>query len=555
MSEDKNWFKSFRRTHLYKTLSNHPIAYFCAEYALDYDMPTYAGGLGVLAGDFVREAFDQKIPVVGVGLYYHKGYTRQKLYTQKRLDYIQDPANLGLSLVRDKTTNKPILIKVPIQNKDVFAVAWLCNNKTAPVYLLDTNISENNNGDKLITENLYDADLQTRLKQEIVLGIGGYRILQTLGIQPSIYHMNEGHSAFLALEVISNIMRTMSISFEEAREIAKKNIVFTNHTLVAAGHDNFVNDLVSLLLERYAQQIQVPVSQLVSKGLVKNSDIFSMTMLSLRCSGGANAVSKLHAEKAASVWSNHPMIDITNGIHIPFWDMISNESELYKSHQKNKKELLAVINKTCKQKWKEDELLIGWARRVVGYKRPLAIFSDIQRIKKIATNKEKPVNIFFAGLYHSDDQEGIVAVNTIKKLASKELKGNLAFVDDYNTNLAKSLTSGADIWLNTPVVGFEACGTSGMKAALNGTLNFSTKDGWFYEVDSDEIGWEINDRNIKSSIYDILEWEIVPAYYDEGRVTELWRNKMKNARKLALENFSATRMLKDYIEKIYSKLI
>jgi starch phosphorylase len=555
MAENENWFKSLSKTHLFKTLSNHPIAYFCAEFALDFDMPTYAGGLGVLAGDLVREAHDQKIPLVGVGLYYHRGYTRQKFYNQKQLDYIKDPTNLGLKLVKDKTTHKPIFVKIPIQGRDVFAIAWLWDKGTVPVYLLDANINENIREDKLITQSLYDADLQIRLKQEILLGIGGYRLLQTLGIQPSIYHMNEGHSAFLALEVISNIMRTLNVSFEQAREIAKKNIVFTNHTLVAAGHDNFVNDLVSLVLEQYAQQIQIPISDLVSMGLVKNSDIFSMTMLSLRFSGGINAVSQLHAKKANEVWTNHQMIGITNGIHVPSWDMIVDESQMWKSHQKNKKRLLDIINKSCKQKWKENELLIGWARRVVGYKRPLAIFSDIQRIKKIAADKNKPVNIFFAGLYHSDDQEGVDAVNVVKKLAAKELRGNLAFIDDYNTDLARNLTSGADVWLNTPVVGFEACGTSGMKAALNGALNFSTKDGWFYEVNSNEIGWEIDDKNIKSSVYDVLENEIVPTYYDNGRITEQWIKKMEAARSLMLNNFSATRMLRDYIEKIYSKLI
>lgn len=555
MTESENWFKSFRKTHLYKTLSNHPIAYFCAEFALSPDIPTYAGGLGVLAGDLVREAHDQQLPLVGVGLYYHKGYTRQKFYNQKQLDHIKDPANLGLKLVRDKTTHKPVLVKIPMQNKDVFAIVWLWDKGSVPVYLLDANVNENASDDRLITDNLYDADPQVRLKQEILLGIGGYRLLQILGIQPSIYHMNEGHSAFLALEVISNIIRTLNVNFEEAREIAKKNIVFTNHTLVAAGHDNFVNDLVSLVLERYAQQIHVPISQLVSLGLVKNSDVFSMTMLSLRSAGGVNAVSQLHTEKANEVWANHPMIDVTNGIHIPSWDMILDESKMWQSHQKNKRKLLQIINKTCKQKWKDDELLIGWARRVVGYKRPLAIFSDIKRIKKIARDRNKPVNIFFAGLYHSDDQEGVTAVNMVKKLAIKELKGNLAFVNDYNTDLAKYLTSGADIWLNTPVVGFEACGTSGMKAALNGALNFSTKDGWFYEVNSNEIGWEIDDKNIKTSIYDILEQEIVPTYYDDGRITELWIKKMETARNLMLDNFSATRMLKDYVENIYSKLI
>jgi starch phosphorylase len=555
MTKNEAWFTSFKKTHLYKSLLNHPVAYFCAEYALGQDMPTYAGGLGVLAGDMVREAKDRNFPMVAVGLYYHKGYTRQKFYNKKQLEYIGNPANMGLKIVEDKKSHKPLLIKVPMQDRDVFAIAWLWEKDTVPVYLLDTNVNENSPQDRLITENLYDADLQTRLRQEILLGIGGYRLLQALNIQPSIYHMNEGHSAFLALEVISSVMRTLSISCTEAREVAKKNIVFTNHTLVAAGHDNFVNDLVSLLLERYAQQIQIPITELVSLGLVKNSDVFSMTMLSLRSAGGVNAVSQLHAQKANEIWTNHPMVDVTNGVHVPSWDMIDDENSLWQSHQKNKKKLVSMINKTSSKKWRENELLIGWARRVVGYKRPLAIFSDLERIKKIAGSRNKPVNIFFAGLYHSDDQEGVAAVSAIKKYAAKELKGNLAFVDDYNTGLAHYLTSGADIWLNTPVVGFEACGTSGMKAALNGALNFSTKDGWLFETDIDQIGWEIDDRNIKTSIYDILEKEIVPTYYDDGRITELWKKKMKTARNLVQNNFSAARMLKDYIEKIYSKLI
>jgi len=554
MSQHETWFKTFSRTHLYKTLVSHPIAYFCAEYALEADMPTYAGGLGILAADLVREAHDQKLPMVAVGLYYHRGYTRQKFFSRKQLDHINNPVNLGFKQAKDNA-GQPITISVPIQGREVSAIAWLYDKGTVPVYLLDTNISQNAPEDRQIVENLYDADFQTRLKQELVLGIGGYRLLQKLGIQPSIYHMNEGHSAFLSLEVAANIMRTLGVTFEEAHQVARKNIVFTNHTLVAAGHDNFVNDLVSLLLEKYAVQIQVPVGDLVSLGIVKNSDVFSMTMLSLRSAGGINAVSELHSIKANAVWPNHPMVNVTNGIHIPSWDKIKNQENLYRTHQKNKKALLESINKKLRLRWKEDELLIVWARRVVGYKRPLAIFSDLKRIKEICLSRTKPVNILFSGLYHSEDEEGIAAVNAIKKYALKELRGRLVFLDDYNTGLSGELTSGADIWLNTPVVGFEACGTSGMKAALNGALNFSTKDGWLYEADLNKIGWQIDDIKIKTNIYDILEKQIIPDYYDSGEITPLWKQKMADSRNLAIEKFSAGRMLKDYIERIYSKLV
>lgn len=553
IDQNTQWFESFRKTHLYKTFSAHPIAYFCAEYALEKDMPIYAGGLGVLAGDVVREAHDQKMPMVAIGLYYHKGYTRQSFYTPEQLAKISQPANLSLKPVKN-SAGKVISVKVPIQDRYVKAVAWLWDKGTIPVYLLDTNVEENLPEDRLITEKLYDSNLQTRLKQEMVLGIGGFRLLQKLGIQPSIYHMNEGHSALLAIEVASNVAKTLNVPFDEAVQIARKNIVFTNHTLVAAGHDNFVDDSVALLLEKYATEIQIPVSQLVSLGLVKGTDVFSMTMLSLRSSGGINAVSKLHAEKAIEIWEKHPMETVTNGIHLPSWDRVSGD-DLMSEHEKNKKKLLAIINKEYRQNWQEDELLIGWARRVVGYKRPLAIFSDIKRIQQIARKKNKRVNFVFAGLYHSSDKEGISALETVKKLSETKLKGNLVFMNDYNTELATFLTSGCDIWLNTPVVGFEACGTSGMKAALNGTINFSTKDGWLYEVDMNEIGWEIDSAKIKTNIYDILENEIIPAYYDDGHATDLWKNKMKNARSVVKDNFSATRMLRDYIEKIYSKLI
>jgi glycogen phosphorylase len=505
---------------------NQTIAYFCAEYAIEPALPIYAGGLGILAGDYVREANDQNLPLVAVGLFYQ----------------YQNTATLDV--VRDEQ-GKPLLIEVPIQDKKI--KVRVCKKLVGdiPIYLLDTNIEENDVADRRITDKLYVLDKETRLKQELVFGIGGQRVLEALNIHPLVYHLNEGHSAFLGLELIRHEMEEHKIGFAEGIIKAKNRIVFTNHTLVAAGHDIFSDDLVSLLLTGYAQEIGVPVADVIQLGLVQESSAFSMTMLSLRMAGKINAVSKLHAQKAAQIWTHHAMIPITNGIHIATWDKVKE----LKNHEACKQDLLNIIQKQTGVTWQPHELLLGWARRFVEYKRPLAILDNLDRFIKIAQNNERPVKLVFSGKPHISDENGKRILETLLNRIENSCKGSVVYLPDYTMELAQTLVAGCDVWLNTPVVGYEACGTSGMKAALNGVLPCSTPDGWIAEAEVTNAGWLLDSDHITEDIQNVLEQKIVPMYYEHQ---DIWQEWMKNARAMIVNEFTTTRMMNEYKEKMYS---
>lgn len=504
----------------------NPIAYFCAEYALNPDLPIYAGGLGILAGDYFREASDQKFPMVGVGLFYD-------FQNQFKLDSVLDDQG------------HPLLVEVPIQDKQVKVQVFVFMVGQNPVYLLNTNLSDNSPADQQITAKLYIDDKETRLKQELILGIGGFKVLEALHIHPSLYHLNEGHSAFLALELIRYEMQHRQITFEEALTVVKDLIVFTNHTLVVAGREVYSNDLVALMLTAYGENLGVPVSEIIKLGLVQESSSFSMTIFSLRLAGKINAVSKLHSRKASEIWSDHPMIAITNGIHIGTWDIVKNLNQ----HSLCKQNLLRYIQSETGISWQPDQLLLGWARRFVEYKRPLAIFDDLDRYLEIAQNSRFPVKIVFSGELPADSERGNQLHQKLAELIKNRIGDYAVYLPHYDMNLAKLLVAGCDVWLNTPIVGFEACGTSGMKAALNGVLPLSTKDGWVDEIDLKDIGWVLDTDHLSDNLLDILEQQIVPLYYQQF---EDWRSHMKRARELILKDFSTTRMLREYRQKLYS---
>lgn len=522
------------------------VAYFCAEFVLNGSVPTYAGGLGVLAGDIIREAYDQKTSMVAIGLFYHRGYTKE-LKGQAIDNVLITPEQLGLTPVVDKNGER-IIISIPLQGSVIKAQAWLYKKNTVHVFLLDTNVEDNSIIDQSVTDHLYTADMTVRFKQEIVLGIGGYRLLKALNLNPMVYHLNDGHPALLSFELISEQLQK-NIPLPQAIENTKTKIVFTNHTLVAAGQDVFVNDLVSTLLTEYASEQALNINDLIKVGLVRGTDLFSMTMLSLRVAGAINAVSKLHAQKAGEIWTNHPMSAVTNGIHLPTWKVSSDNLE--QSHRENKKKLVKYINKNYNQSWSENDLIVSWARRIVKYKRPLMLFSDPRRISAIVNDEKRPVRILFSGNSHPSDKEGTQMVAQIKYFSQSYLKNHLLYLDGYNTEMAKILTGGSDVWVNTPVVGFEACGTSGMKAALNGALSLTTKDGWYSEVDVNKIGWEMHEASVQEEIYSLLEKEVVPNYYGPEGKTEVWIEKMNHSSKLIEEKFSATRMLQEYQQMLY----
>lgn len=549
-----SWFKNFTESPEYKFMKDRPIVYFCAEYALSDMIPTYAGGLGILAGDLLREAAERKIPFTAIGLYYQQGYLFHDLYKEgvmiKSSGRI-NPESVGLKPVIDKK-NKRIFVVIPIQDTYVYAQAWYMQMDTVTVYLLDTNIDQNNEENRRITDQLYTANAEMRFKQEIILSLGGLRILDALKISPIGYHLNEGHSALLALELVRHEMQKHKRTFQDELDVARQHIFFTNHTLIAAGNDTFSGDLASSLLSGFANEIQVPVSEIVSLGLVAQSNIFSMTLLALRMAGKSNAVSKLHAEKAQSIWKDHPMEAITNGVHIKTWDKTGTKEGMWKKHQKNKRDLLEYIQNMTNETWDEKTFLLGWARRIVSYKRPLALFENLKEFKKLATS-DRPIRVVISGLSHENDMQGLEILKKIQKIVTVDLKGIVVYLPGYNMTLAKLLVSGCDVWLNTPIVGFEACGTSGMKASLNGVLPCSTADGWVAEAEMFKVGWLLQNENLSDNILSVLEKNIIPSYYSSDKKN--WIEMMENARDMTINQFSASIMLKKYIEEFYLPVI
>lgn len=550
MNDLNSWFEEFRNSEHFKLLEEKPLAYFSTEYTLSDMLPTYAGGLGILAGDYVRELGDQKLPAVAIGLYYQSKYgALDEPHSQPNIIPLK-PEEQGLKPVLD-ADNKPVLVEVPIEDHSVFVKAWVWQHNSVPVYLLDTDVEENTHIDRHIVYQLYDADKETRLKQEMVLGIGGFRLLEKLQIHPSVYHMNEGHSAMLYFEIIRHEMQEKKIGFKEAITLSTHHVVFTNHTLVASGNEVFSNDLLTFLLNRYASEIAVPISDILALGTIKDSSSFSMSQLSLKLAGKVNAVSQLHANEALKLWSEYKIESVTNGIHISSWDRVKDKDPI-SSHVKNKRALLDYVREERGMAWGENELIIGWARRMVRYKRPLSIFSEIDRLKGLMSEKT-PIRIIMGGIAHQSDDDGREMVTQIKNIIKKEFPDTAVFLDGYNATLSRMLVSGCDIWLNTPVIGSEACGTSGMKAALNGTLTLSTKDGWIYEVNTADIGWDIDSGSVEKSIQDVLQYDILPLYY--GQDKSRWETMMKNARDLIVSQFNSGRMLKEYIEKLYLPVI
>ncbi|MFA6603349.1 MAG: alpha-glucan family phosphorylase [Patescibacteria group bacterium] len=559
--EEKARFEALRALPEFARFNGRPVAYFCAEYAFNEPQRRYAGGLGVLAGDMVREAADLKFPLLAIGLYYREGYicSRKSLGDGQSVEACEatPPSRAGFEPVYDQKGERLHVI-VPIHDRNIRCRAWRKSIGQVPVYVLDTNCEENLPADRGITDRLYDNDKETRFKQEIVLGIGGLRLIEALGIHPIVYHLNEGHSAMLALELIHHEMHERHIGFDEAKQFARRRIVLTNHTLVPAGNEVYSYDLATMLLQRYAIDLSVPVHELVKLGLVQQSSEFSLTMLALRMSTIVNAVSRLHAAKAKEIWTDHPMVAVTNGIHVPTWDRIGDDhagaGSFWARHQEKKKELLDHIRAATGREWSADTLLIGWARRIVRYKRPLAIFEDLKRLADLARAAGRPFKIVISGYAHPNDTDGEGLLKEIMKLTEGELADIAVYLPGYGLGSAGLLVAGCDVWLNTPVVGFEACGTSGMKAALNGVLQLSTKDGWIHEAPLDNAGWILHNDHLNQDIFDRLEKDILPLYYarNAAGTPELWEERMRHSRAMILEQFTATRMFREYVETLYS---
>lgn len=558
VTEEIDRIKKLAATPQFQKFSGRPVVYLCSEFAFPEEPPRYAGGLGVLAGDMIREAADRGFPMVAVGLYYRQGYVcPAKEIGGKEVEIcdLTPPPRAGFEPVL-AGDGKRLRITVPVQDREVAVRAWKMKEFGLPYYVLDTDCEENSPADRRITDRLYIGDRETRLKQEIILGIGGFRLLEALDIHPSIYHLNEGHSALLVTELIRHEMQKRHIGFDEAKQFARRRIVMTNHTLLPAGNEIFADDLVSVLLQRYAGQLCIPMPELIKLGLVQQSSQFSMSMLAFRMAGIINAVSRLHAKKAKEIWQDHPMVAVTNGVHVPTWDAIGEAGvpgKFWPAHQERKAELLAHIAGKTSRQWKPDELLIGWARRIVGYKRPMAIFEQIERLCALVRRQDRPVRLVFSGHPHPSDADGEKDLWYMRELIDTKCRDFAVYLPGYGMPLAKLMTAGCDLWLNTPVVGFEASGTSGMKAGLNGVLNCTTQDGWIDEADMEQAGWLLDSNRVSDDLLDKLEKEILPAYFERNGagLPEIWEKYMLRSRQMILDRFTATRMLREYIETLY----
>lgn len=521
------------------------IAYFCAEFALINDLPTYAGGLGILAGDFMLEAADEKFPMVGIGLYYKKGQNA-KTRTEKSTDF---------KLVKIK--NKRLLIEIPIEDRNVRVQVWQWKRKNNSVYFLDTDILENNITDRLITEQLYVENRDLRLKQELILGIGGVRLLRNLNLKPDLYHLNEGHSAFLGLELIGREINR-GLTFSQALLTVKKKIVFTNHTLVLEGQELFAFDALTKITDKLCRDLNIDIQEFIECGKGKRDDtLFSMTTLALNLATLTNAVSKIHGEKAQESWPGCKIIHITNGIYVPRWDKIE-KNNIIKAHENNEEKLLRLIKKVHGDDWKKDALLIGWSRRFVPYKRPLALLEDVGKLRQLAEYFKGKIHIVYSAPLDKKNVNNNEFLRRLFDLMNGELKGLITFIPNYRIEVAETLVAGCDIWLNTPIVGREACGTSGMKAALNGTLTLSTNDGWISEVPVDNnYGWILDDQDVTNSILETLEKKVLPLYekFQKRNNGSEWKKYMEKSRALILKDFSAKRMLREYNEKLYQPII
>ncbi len=566
--ESSDWF-----ARAYTKPTEPLVAYFCAEFGITECLSIFAGGLGVLAGDHLKSASDLGVPLIGVGLLYQQGYFQQYLNQagwQQEVYEDNDFDNLPLKLEVDED-GAPVTIDVQYPGRTVTTQIWCAQVGRVALYLLDTNIEQNRPEDRDITDQLYGGDQEMRIKQEIMLGIGGYRALKALEIEPEVYHINEGHSAFLALERIRWLMETEGLTFAEAREAASSGLVFTTHTPVTAGHDRFPPHLMDHYFADYVQRLGLSRYDFLALGRVdpnNQQETFCMTVLALRLASHTNGVSKLHGEVSRDMWQalwpgvpqeEIPITHITNGVHFLSWisrdmkelydrylgprwreepadqsawqraEQIAPE-ELWRTHERRRERLVAFTRQRLRKQLRRrgvssseieaanevldpEALTIGFARRFATYKRATLILRDRERLARILNDPDRPVQILYAGKAHPHDNPGKELIQEIVGLARlDEFRRRIVFLEDYDMTIARYMVQGVDVWLNTPRRPHEASGTSGMKALANGVLNLSILDGWWDEAYEPGLGWAIG----RGEIYDD------PDYQDQVEAEALY---------------------------------
>ncbi len=529
------------------------IAYFCMEFGLDHKLPIYAGGLGVLAGDYLKAAKELDAPVVGVSILWNQDYTEQYINSE---GYPYDIyPHYDFSTVKDTG----VTVKLRVRGADVTCkIHKVDQYDNAPLYLLDTNFPGSEHG--WMTKTLYGGVAQDRVAAEMILGIGGIKALRALGIEVDIYHFNEGHAAFAGIELIREKMHNLRMSFHEAWKATRQEVVFTTHTPVEAANELWDYDLLRHM-ETYNGFNYEQMREL-------GGDPFNMTVAALRLAGIANAVSKLHGQTAREIWGSvsetAPIISVTNSIHLKTWQdkrirkVFEEGGDLWEPHTVCKKELIEFIKKNTGANLDPDALLIGFARRAAPYKRSELIFRNVDIIDPLL--KEGKIQLVFSGKAHPNDTLGKEIIQKLVKM-DRKYRDSVVFLENYNMEIARLMVRGCDVWLNNPKRPMEASGTSGMKAAVNGVLNFSVVDGWVAEGPQHKVsGWLVctvcqktghylnQDERDQQALYDVLLSEIIPTYYtDRTR----WSNMMRASIDMSHYQFSAHRMLREYYDVMY----
>ncbi|MCE7861346.1 MAG: alpha-glucan family phosphorylase [Chloroflexi bacterium CFX2] len=599
-----------------------PVAYFSMEYGLHETLPIYSGGLGVLSGDHLKEASDLRLPFIAVGFMYAQGYFSQRITEDGWQEAVNNPLNvehLPVSLV--KKNGKPVTTSFDLPDRRLTAQIWEVRVGRVPLYLLDSNVEGNDDYDRLLTARLYWSDLDRRVMQEVLLGIGGVRALRALGYEPAVWHMNEGHASFLTLERIRELVAG-GFAFADAAEKTRPQNIFTTHTPVPAGNDEFPLWLIDKYLANYWGELGLTREQFVevAKQQHPHGETYSMPVLALKLSGSSNGVSELHGEVSRDMWKflwsdrdvkDVPIQHVTNGVHTRNWlarrmnillekylgaDWYDNlddrrliekidqipDKELWEVHLHLKRKMAFYLTERVRDRWTHGgfhpvqviasgvlinpyALTIGFARRFATYKRASLILSDVERLLELINRPNHPVQIIFAGKAHPADDPGKKLIQQVYRTVKKaETGGRIVFIEDYDMNLARYLVQGVDVWMNTPRRPYEASGTSGMKAAINGVPNFSILDGWWREAYNGRNGWaigeekeyestEAQDAADAESLYSTLEHQIIPKFYDRDpkERSSAWIAFMKSSMKTVIPQFSTRRMVKEYVEKFY----
>ena len=628
MNEIHRVYADFKDYMAVKPEKGRPsVAYFSMEYGLTNVLKIYSGGLGILAGDYLKEASDANIDMCGVGFLYRYGYFTQTLSMDGQQIANYEAQNFSTLPIEQVTSGdgQPMILEVPYPGRTIFANIWKVNVGRVPLYLMDTDIPQNSEWDRSITHQLYGGDWENRMKQEYLLGIGGIMLLDKLGIKKQIYHCNEGHAALINVQRLVNYIQKEGLNFNEALEMVRSSALYTCHTPVPAGHDYFDESLFGRYMGEFPGKLGISWQEFIDMGRENpgSNEKFSMSVFALNTCQEANGVSWLHGKvyrkMFAPVWKGYFPEElhvgyVTNGVHMPtwaatemkmfyeekfdsnffndqsnhsYWEAVHNvpDEEIWNIRMALKNKLINYIKAEYKERWLKNQgdpskvvsvldkmnpnaLLIGFGRRFATYKRAHLLFTDLDRLSKIVNNEKYPVQFVFSGKAHPADGGGQGLIKHIVEISRRpEFLGKIIFLENYDMRLARRLISGVDVWLNTPTRPLEASGTSGEKAEMNGVLNFSVLDGWWYEGYREGAGWCLTDKRTyenqqyqdqldAATIYHILENEIIPAYYAKNSkgYSPDWIQYVKNSISDIAPDYTMSRMLKDYETRFYGKL-